>query len=307
MTEMSTKLMVVLAVAVALSCRRDTQLGRPELAGPAVGEVSDAVTFTASVTEPHDNDVAYEFAWGDTSHLEWTPYYPSGQPVARTHAYADTGIYSVRVKAMNSQEIESEWSDIRRIAIGLAPSRPSLAARRYWLVDQPCSVTVCSNDPSGRRLTYGILWDDGSPLQWSDSASSGTPMTLVHTYLRTDTHYLVVKAQNSRGLTSDWSDSLELRLQQSITCEVTLDITGSTGAFFNGYYETTTEGRTQISGTVPEWYTFSAHVGFDIVAAQMTRIGSGQIVAKLVADGVTRDSAATSDIIDTIVLEWVPE
>jgi hypothetical protein len=88
--------------------------------------------------------------------------------------------------------------------------------------------------------------------------------------------------------------------------DVTLDISGNTLQAFAGYYETTSVGEVQISGTVPKSYTFTARKAYDVVAAQIGRVGTGQLVAKLVSDGVTRDSAATSDVVGTISLHWTP-
>lgn len=87
--------------------------------------------------------------------------------------------------------------------------------------------------------------------------------------------------------------------------EVTLEITGSSAALFSGYYETTGEGRKEISGTVPSSYTFNARKQYDVVAVQIARVGLGELTARLVAGGVTRDSATTTDLIGTITLEWV--
>jgi len=88
--------------------------------------------------------------------------------------------------------------------------------------------------------------------------------------------------------------------------EVTLDITGSSAALFTGYYETTGEGRKEISGTVPTSYTFNARKKYDVVAVQIARVGLGELTARLIADGATRDSATTTDLIGTITLEWIP-
>ncbi len=87
--------------------------------------------------------------------------------------------------------------------------------------------------------------------------------------------------------------------------DVTLDITGDDLSYFTGYYETTGSDTTAISGTVPKSYTFQARKSLDVVAAQIVRVGVGQVSARLVADGVTRDSAATSGVIGVIHLEWV--
>jgi hypothetical protein len=89
--------------------------------------------------------------------------------------------------------------------------------------------------------------------------------------------------------------------------DVTLEITGNTLSAFDGYYETTGAGRVAIVGIVPRSYTFQARKSLDIVAAQIARVGVGELAARLVAEGVTRDSAATSSTIGTITLEWTPK
>lgn len=87
--------------------------------------------------------------------------------------------------------------------------------------------------------------------------------------------------------------------------DVTLDITGDSLSYFTGYYETTGSDTTAISGTVPKSYTFQARKSLDAVAVQLVRVGVGQISARLVADGVTRDSAATGGVVGVITLEWI--
>ncbi len=88
------------------------------------------------------------------------------------------------------------------------------------------------------------------------------------------------------------------------TAEVTLEITGSPLAVFTGYYETTTNGQTQVSGSPPKSYVFQARKQYDIVAAQLVYAGVGEMTAKLVSGGVTRDSEAISTV-GTIMLQWV--
>jgi hypothetical protein len=89
------------------------------------------------------------------------------------------------------------------------------------------------------------------------------------------------------------------------TVDVTLDISGSSLSAFTGYYETTGADTVAISGTVPKSYTFQARKSLDIVAAQIVRVGTGQLVAKIVSDGVVRASDSTTDVIGVITLEWV--
>jgi hypothetical protein len=87
--------------------------------------------------------------------------------------------------------------------------------------------------------------------------------------------------------------------------DVTLDVAGNSLCLFTGYYETTTKGQTQITGYPPKSYTFEARKKYDVVAAQILRVGAGELTAKIVVDGTTRCSAATSGVIDTLKLTWV--
>lgn len=100
---------------------------------------------------------------------------------------------------------------------------------------------------------------------------------------------------------------LFLRCTALQTQEVTLDISGSSTAVFTGFYETTTNGQQSISGSPPKSYTFNARKSYDIVAAQIARAGTGELTAKFVSGGITRDSATTSATIGTITLEWTPK
>jgi len=88
------------------------------------------------------------------------------------------------------------------------------------------------------------------------------------------------------------------------TVDVTLDISGSSLAVFTGYYETTTNGQSQVSGSPPKSYTFQARKQYDIVAVQLAYAGVGDLRAKLISDGVTRDSDAINTA-GTLSLNWV--
>jgi len=90
------------------------------------------------------------------------------------------------------------------------------------------------------------------------------------------------------------------------TIEVTLDITGSSLAYFTGFYETTTNGQEQISGSPPKSYTFEARKQNDIVAVQLVYAGTGTLTAKLVSGGVTRDSESIGTV-GAITLNWTPK
>jgi hypothetical protein len=88
------------------------------------------------------------------------------------------------------------------------------------------------------------------------------------------------------------------------TVDVTLEISGNSLAVFTGFYETTTNGQEQITGSPPKSYAFQARKQYDIVAVQLVYAGLGDLTAKLVSGGVTRDSA-TINTVGTITIQWV--
>jgi len=89
------------------------------------------------------------------------------------------------------------------------------------------------------------------------------------------------------------------------TIQVTLDIKGNKLAGFAGSYETTTNGLTTISGSPPKSYTFEARKSYDVVEVQLGYLGSGELIAKLISDGVTRDSGSINTA-GTLALHWTP-
>jgi hypothetical protein len=113
------------------------------------------------------------------------------------------------------------------------------------------------------------------------------------------TSALVMLAAVLVGLSLTTCDALK-------TIEVTLDISGNPLAGFTGFYETTTNGQKQISGSPPKSYTFEARKQNDIVAAQLVYAGAGNLTAKLVSGGVTRDSESIGTV-GVITLNWTPE
>ena len=87
-------------LTLASTCQQDANQPPtvPGVSGPGFGRPGEDLTFTSMSEDPEAQEIAYKFAWGDTSPIEWSPFYASGQPVLRTHAYDDTGVYYVKAR-----------------------------------------------------------------------------------------------------------------------------------------------------------------------------------------------------------------
>jgi hypothetical protein len=79
--------------------------------GSASGEAGTVYTYTSSATDPEQNQVYYLFDWGDGSDSGWIGPYNSGDDGSASHSWNEQGDYEIKVKAKDTNGIESEWSD----------------------------------------------------------------------------------------------------------------------------------------------------------------------------------------------------
>ncbi len=86
----------------------------PEKPCQPTGETSATAgteyTYTSSTNDSEGSDIAYCFDWGEWTSSSWTEFVPSGTEISISHSWNETGTYEVKVKAKDTDEIESEWS-----------------------------------------------------------------------------------------------------------------------------------------------------------------------------------------------------
>lgn len=79
--------------------------------GSVNGKAGIVYTYTSGTTDPEQNQVYYLFDWGDDTNSEWVGPCNSGDERSATHSWSEQGSYEVRVKAKDTNDVESEWSD----------------------------------------------------------------------------------------------------------------------------------------------------------------------------------------------------
>ena len=90
---------------------------KPSISGPTTGKPRRSYTYTASTTDPNEDQIYYMFDWGDGTNSGWLGPYDSGSTVSATHKWRDKGNYEIRVKARDVLGAESEWSDPLPVAM----------------------------------------------------------------------------------------------------------------------------------------------------------------------------------------------
>jgi len=84
----------------------------PTITGETDGKFGQPYDYTFVSSDPQDDDVYYYIEWGDNQVEEWIGPYESGEEVVRSHAWDERGEYTIRAKARDIFEAESDWATL---------------------------------------------------------------------------------------------------------------------------------------------------------------------------------------------------
>ncbi len=105
----STKLIVATLAELSEPVDAPSKPARPS--GSSRGKSGEEYTYTSVTIDPQDNQIFYMFDWGDGTDSGWLGPYNSGDGCSASHIWDRIGIYKVKVKAKDTNENESPWSD----------------------------------------------------------------------------------------------------------------------------------------------------------------------------------------------------
>jgi len=79
--------------------------------GPINGKIGEEYSYSTSAVDPDDDEIYFLFDWGDGTDDVWLGPFDSGYKINVTHIWNVEGDYEIRVKAKDTFDAESEWSD----------------------------------------------------------------------------------------------------------------------------------------------------------------------------------------------------
>jgi hypothetical protein len=85
--------------------------------GPLSGKKGENYTYSSSTTDPDDDQIYYMFDWGDGIDSGWLGPYNSGETCEESHTWGKEGNYEIKVRAKDTKELISEWSEPLEITI----------------------------------------------------------------------------------------------------------------------------------------------------------------------------------------------
>jgi hypothetical protein len=89
----------------------------PQVIGPSAGGNGINFDFTANTTDPEADQIYYLFDWGNGNFSGWLGPVNSSVSVTTSYTWRDDGNYTIRVKAKDIYEGESDWSVVHPISI----------------------------------------------------------------------------------------------------------------------------------------------------------------------------------------------
>ncbi|MEO0080809.1 MAG: PQQ-binding-like beta-propeller repeat protein [candidate division WOR-3 bacterium] len=312
-------LLVVLAFAVG--CRNKPPLTPGKPIGPNSVPKDSVARYYSVTTDPNRDKVLYIFDWDD-SKTDTTSYFRSGDTVSRTHAWADTGLYSVRVKAKDARGLFSrDWSDTLNVRVYVstpnhrpnAPEMPS-GPDTGW-VGQYQKFSTAATDPDGDPVQIRFIWgEDNRVSYWSAPVPSGTRVSDSVVYFVKGVKYIRAVAMDPDSAVSDTSPAKIFYANQVNTPPSKPVLTGPNrgipnGPYYRFYAYSTDPQQDNIQyqffwgdGSSPRWTPFSPSGVIAMDSCRYAALGTYYIKA------IARDQyGAVSDTSDPKKFEVVGE
>ena len=85
----------------------------PEITGPGAGKPGNQYRFNLQTADAQSQEIYYFIDWGDGTNSTWLGPYVSGTQIHVTHSWSEKGNYTVKAKAKDSMNSESDWGTLQ--------------------------------------------------------------------------------------------------------------------------------------------------------------------------------------------------
>lgn len=84
----------------------------PTIDGPTNGKIKTMHNYTFSAADPQEDLLFYYIDWDDGTNSGWLGPYESGEPVVISHSWSKKGTYTIKAKAKDIYDFESDWGTL---------------------------------------------------------------------------------------------------------------------------------------------------------------------------------------------------
>ncbi len=122
------------------------------------------------------------------------------------------------------------------------PNTPSITGPTHGVRNAEYTYSTATTDPNGDQVYYWFDWGDGTNSGWLGPYTSGLTITATHSWSELGTYDVKVKAKDTNGATSDWSEPLAISIvldDPPNTPTITGQTSGKTGVTYLYTFVTT--------------------------------------------------------------------
>ena len=188
--------------------------------GPITGNVGENLHYESYISDPDGDGMEVYFDWGDGTHTGWVGILTNGT-VGNYKTWNTAGTYQVRVKARDTPYLsESSWSDSLTVTISEEvnnpPNKPvTPSGEASGKVNVSYTYGSSTTDSDGDQIYYLFDWGDGTDSGWVGAYDSGDVCQESHIWTTKGSYSIKVKAKDSSGAESVWSDPLPITMPYS--------------------------------------------------------------------------------------------
>jgi len=181
---------------------------------------SNEYDFSTQTADANNDPIYFLFDWDDGTNSGWIGPRASEIPIIARHSWDQTGSYNIKVKAKDNKEAESyQWSEPLTIHVWNS-ARPyelelnecESAGTPVWPENgtkgQGYSFSAKAYDIELNDIYYLFDWGDGTDSGWLGPYPAGQLCEASHAWYGRDIYKLRVKAKDTTGAESDWSEAL---------------------------------------------------------------------------------------------------
>ena len=192
---------LILATLAELAGCFNTPPEIPTILGDSDGGCEgEELSFYANTTDPNNDMIYYKFDWGNGYYSDWIGPYDSGETMSTTNKWPKFGEYQVRVKAMDTNNAMTDWSEPINITIvkNYPPGELEIRSPIGGLTGRPVELTLSARDPEEHNVYFDIEWGDATS-QLIGPYASGEEVKYSHTYVTGGKITIVVTAVDEYG------------------------------------------------------------------------------------------------------------
>ena len=123
-----------------------------------------------------------------------------------------TWIVTAKDPSGSGQTVTEEFTFTTEKSSNSAPNKPTISGPSSGKKGNSYTYTATTNDPDNDQISYWFDWDDGTNSGWVGTYDSGQTAVKSHIWSQKGSYSIKVKAKDSSGKESVWSDPLPINI-----------------------------------------------------------------------------------------------